>query len=136
MANTIRINQILEKLGYEPEEGKSIVVSYAPENLSDIIRKLLWNNYYSLSLCKDSIVLLPFSSCWADVKKEVSESGLNYRIDIRLEDEVISLSAQQAELSFLRSSGCLSLENYTFVNNWHSKNLKGTLKALKEFGVR
>ena len=27
MANTIRINQILEKLGYEPEEGKSIVVS-------------------------------------------------------------------------------------------------------------
>ncbi len=150
MANTIRINQILEKLGYEPEEGKSIVVSYAPENLSDIIRKLLWNNYYSLSLCKDSIVLLPFSSCWADVKKEValelpissihsvevSESGLNYRIDIRLENEVISLSAQQAELSFLRSSGCLSLENYTFVNNWHSKNLKGTLKALKEFGVR
>ena len=74
MANTIRINQILEKLGYEPEEGKSIVVSYAPENLSDIIRKLLWNNYYSLSLCKDSIVLLPFSSCWG-----YSSNGVSHR---------------------------------------------------------
>lgn len=148
MANTKRINQILEGLGYEAKEGKAIVVSYAPVNLSDRIAKLLRNNFFALSFCKDSIVLLPFSNVWADVKKEVTlelpydaildvqvtEEGLNYRIDIRLADEVISLMAQQAELSALRSSGINSLEDWTFINNWHANNLQGTLEALKEFG--
>ena len=157
MANTKRMNEILAKIGYEPEEGKMIVVSYAPENLSDRIVKLLgsifWtNNFYALAFCKESIVLLPFSSYWADVKKEavlkkegvlelpysfirevnVSETGLSYRIDIQLEDEVISLTAEQAELSLLRGSGMYSLEDWTFVNSWHKNNLKGTLKALEE----
>ena len=152
MANTKRINQVLEKIGFEPEEGKTIVVSYAPVNLSDRIIKLLsFTNFYALSLCKESIVLLPFSTCWMDVKKEVvlrkegvlelpyssirgvevSESLLSYRIDIQLEDEVISLMAQQAELSEFRMSGMYSLEDWTFINNWHKNNLKGTLKALK-----
>ena len=149
MANTKRINQVLEGLGYEAKEGKSIVVSYAPVNLSDRLVKLLWNNFFSLSFCKASIVLLPFSHTgWADVKKEVAlelpydsilgvqvtEAGLNYRIDIRFEDEVISLMAQQAELSALRNSGVYSLEDWTFINNWHAKNLQGTLEALKELG--
>ncbi|MBD5542021.1 MAG: hypothetical protein HDR00_12700 [Lachnospiraceae bacterium] len=148
MANTKRINTVLEKMGYEPEGGKLIVVSYAPENLSDRIRKLWHNNFYALSFCQDAIVLLPFSSYWADIKKEValelpfsvicgvevSETGLNYLINIRLEDEVISLSAQQAELSELRMSGNYSMEDWTFINNWHKKNLKGTLKALEGIG--
>ena len=160
MANTKRMNQILEKMGFEPEEGKMIVVSYAPENLSDMIAKLLGAifqsfNFFALSFCKESIVLIPFSTYCADVKKEavvkkegilelpyssirsveVSETGLNYRIDIRLEDEVISLSAQQAELSLLRMSGMYSLEDWTFVNSWHKNNLKETLNALKEIGT-
>lgn len=156
MANTKRINQVLEKIGFEPQEGKTIVVSYAPVNLSDRIRKLLNINnfFYALSFCKESIVLLPFSSVWADVKRDVvlgkeevlelpyssirnvnvSESGLSYRIDIQLEDEVISLMAQQAELSALRMSGMYSLEDWSFINNWHANNLKGTLKALEEIG--
>ncbi len=160
MANTKRMNQTLEKMGFEPEEGKMIVVSYAPENLSDRIAKLLGSifqsyNFYALSFCKEYIVLLPFSTYWADVKKEavlnkegilelpyssirsveVSEMGLNYRIDIRLEDEVISLSAQQAELSLLRMSGMYSMEDWTCVNSWHKNNLKETLKALQEIGA-
>ena len=65
---------------------------------------------------------------------DVSESGLSYRIDIRLEDEIISLMAQQAELSAFRMSGMYSIEDWTFINNWHANNLKGTLKALKELG--
>lgn len=159
MANTKRMNQILAEIGYEPEEGKMIVVSYAPENLSDRIAKLLGAifqtyNFYALAFCKESIVLLPFSTYCADVRKkavlkkegvlelpyssicnvDVSESGLSYRIDIQLEDEVISLMAQQAELSALRMSGMYSLEDWTFINNWHANNLKGTLKALKEIG--
>lgn len=160
MANTKRMNRILENMGFEAEEGKMIVVSYAPENLSDRIAKLLASifqsyNFYALACCKESIVLLPFSTYRADVKKdavlkkegilelpyssirsvEVSEDGLNYRIDIQLEDEVISLSAQQAELSLLRMSGMYSLEDWTFVNSWHKNNLKGTLNALKEIGA-
>lgn len=148
MANTKRINQVLEKLGYEAEEGKSIVVSYAPVNLSNKIAKFLWNNFYSLSFCKDSIVLLPFSSVWADVKKEVAlelpyssilgvevwEAGLDYRIDLQLEGDVLSLVAQQGELSVLRTSGMFSLEDWTFLNSWHANNIKGTLKALEELG--
>lgn len=114
MASTKRIIQVLERLGFEPEENKSIVVSYAPINLSDKIRKLFFNNFYSFSLCKESIVMLPFSTMWADVKKEVAlelpyssilgieveEDGLSYRIDIKMEDEdeVISLMAQQGNL--------------------------------------
>ena len=160
MANTKRMNQVLEKMGFEPEEGKMIVVSYAPENLSDRIAKLLSSifqsfNFYALSFCKESIVLIPFSTYWADVKKEavvkkegilelpysairgveVSETGLNYRIDIRLDDEVISLLAQQAELSLLRMSGMYSMEDWTCVNSWHKNNLKETLKALKEISA-
>lgn len=151
MATTERITQVLQRIGYDPEEGKSIVVSYAPVNLSDRIRKtLFWNNYYALSLCKESIVLLPFSNVWADVKKEValelpyssicgvevSEEGLSYRIDIRLadEEEPISLMAQQGELSAFRSSGIFSLEDWTFCNNWHQKNLMNTLKVLQKLG--
>ena len=153
MANTKRINQVLEKLNYEPEEGKAIVVSYAPENLSDRIRKFFcssfsYNNFFALSFCRESIVLLPFSSYWPDVKKkvtlelpfssirgvEVSESGLDYRIDIQRDNEVISLTAQQAELSALRTSGALSLEDYTFIHSWHTKNLNGTLQALQGLG--
>ncbi|MDE5597539.1 MAG: hypothetical protein K2J04_06870, partial [Lachnospiraceae bacterium] len=60
--------------------------------------------------------------------------GLDYRIDIQLDNEVISLVAQQAELSALRTSGALSLEDYTFIHNWHTKNLKGTLQALQGLG--
>ncbi|MDE7324110.1 MAG: hypothetical protein K2N73_15635 [Lachnospiraceae bacterium] len=149
MANTKRITEVLQKIGYEPEEGKTIVVSYAPENLSDTIKKMFfWNNFYALCFCKEQIVLIPYSSVWADVKKEVAlelpysaivdvkvwETGLNYRIDIKLENEVIALSAQQAELSMLRSSGMYSLEDWTFVNNWHTHNLKKTLTALEALG--
>ncbi|MDE6319756.1 MAG: hypothetical protein K2M22_08650, partial [Lachnospiraceae bacterium] len=62
MATTKRMNQILENMGFEPEEGKMIVVSYAPENLSDTIARLLkaafqYFNFYALSFCKESIVL-------------------------------------------------------------------------------
>ncbi len=60
---------------------------------------------------------------------------MSYRIDIQLEDEVISLSAQQAELSLLRMSGMYSLEDWTFVNSWHKNNLKETLKALEVIGA-
>ena len=72
MANTRRITEVLQQIGYEPQEGKTIVVSYAPENLSDAIRKIfILNNFYALSFCKEQLVLIPYRHFWADVKKEV-----------------------------------------------------------------
>ena len=82
-------------------------------------------------LGKEVALELPFS---AISSVEVSEKGLNYRIDIRLDDEVISLSTQQAELSVFRMSGYYSVEDWTFINNWHKENLKETLKALEKLG--
>ena len=111
MANTRRITEVLQQIGYEPQEGKTIVVSYAPENLSDAIRKIfILNNFYALSFCKEQLVLIPYRHFWADVKKEVTlelpyssvvgvevrETGINYRIDIKLEDEVIALSDRKS----------------------------------------
>ena len=73
MANTRRITEVLQQIGYEPQEGKTIVVSYAPENLSDAIRKIfILNNFYALSFCKEQLVLIPYRHFWADVKKEVN----------------------------------------------------------------
>ena len=73
MANTRRITEVLQQIGYEPQEGKTIVVSYAPENLSDAIRKIfILNNFYALSFCKEQLVLIPYRHFWADVKKEVT----------------------------------------------------------------
>ena len=60
---------------------------------------------------------LPFSTYWTDVRKET----------VLKKEGVLELSA-------LRMSGMYSLEDWTFINNWHAKNLKGTLKALKGIG--
>lgn len=35
MAKEKKVNEIIREAGYDPEEGKAIVVKYAPGNLSD-----------------------------------------------------------------------------------------------------
>lgn len=37
MAKEKKVNEIIREAGYDPEEGKAIVVKYAPGNLSDQI---------------------------------------------------------------------------------------------------
>lgn len=84
MAKEAKVWEVIKNAGYEPIENKSIIVSYAPENLSDAIVK----------------------------------------------DDVITLSVQQKELSALRTSGFLGTT--MLGGNWHSRNMDGTLKMLKE----
>ncbi len=48
----------------------------------------------------------------------------------------IRLTAQQAELSDLRSSGYYATIFAGSFKNWHKENLSGTLAALKELGNR
>ena len=78
-------------------------------------------------LKKDAALVIPFSEIM-DV--EIKEAALNYHITIRTEKDVITLSAQQKELSALRSSGMLG--GSLTEGNWHSENLDSTLQMLQE----
>ena len=158
MANERKINDFLKDAGYEPREGKTIIVKYAPENLSDQIAKFFSMEFYVLQICKKSIVLVPFNKVTVALKKEVAleipfsrirsvsiiEKFLNYLITLETEDGTINLSTQQAELSEWRTSGSLTFGGSILDSgisaaevfkgqNWHRKNLEETLEALKNF---
>lgn len=141
MAKEAKVWEIIRNAGYEPIENRSIVVSYAPENLSEAIVKFLGvsTEFFVLQICRDELVLVPFGKLAWGLKKdvtlslpfseikdiEVKKAGLNDYLTIRTEKDVITLSVQQKELSFLRSSGILG-------GSWHSKNMDETIKMLQE----
>ena len=156
MAKEKKVNEIIREAGYDPEEGKAIVVKYAPGNLSAQIARFFSLEYYVLQICKDSVVLIPFSKLTWGLKKEialeipakdilnvsVTEEYLNYRIRLETKNGTVELSVQQKELSEFRSSGTLAagisvlnvgvsgkktLENV----NWHRNNLDRTLETLR-----
>ena len=117
------------------------MVSYAPENLSDAIVKFLGvsTEFFVLQICRGELVLVPFGKLDWGLKKEVTlaipfskirdvemkKAGLNDYLTIRTEEDVITLSIQQKELSFLRSSGILG-------GSWHGENMDETIKMLQE----
>ena len=156
MAKEKKVNEIIREAGYDPEEGKAIVVKYAPGNLSDQMARFFSLEFYVLQICKDSVVLIPFSKLTWGLKKEialeipakdilnvsVTEEYLNYRIRLETKNGTVELSVQQKELSEFRSSGTLAagisvlnvgvsgkktLENV----NWHRNNLDRTLETLR-----
>ena len=142
MAKEAKVWEIIREAGFEPIENKSIIVSYAPANLSDAIVRFLGvsTEFFVLQICrdvpfgrldwglkKDAALVIPFSEIM-DV--EIKEAALNYHITIRTEKDVITLSAQQKELSALRSSGMLG--GSLTEGNWHSENLDSTLQMLQE----
>lgn len=141
MAKEAKVWEIIRNVGYKPIENRSIVVSYAPENLSEAIVKFLGvsTEFFVLQICRDELVLVPFGKLAWGLKKdvtlslpfseikdiEVKKAGLNDYLTIRTEKDVITLSVQQKELSFLRSSGILG-------GSWHSENMDETIKMLQE----
>lgn len=156
MATEKIVNEILKDAGYTPKEGRAIIVTYAPANLSEKITRFFSNEFFVPQMCESSLVLLPFGRMSFMLKKnvalelpydrirkvEVREDMLNYRIELDTEDGLISLSAQQKELSEFRTSGTLSVGMSGFgsgilgadtlkVENWHRTNLDATLEALK-----
>lgn len=159
MAKEKKVTEILREAGYQPLEDRAIIVTYAPENLSEKISRLFQNEFYVLQVCGESIVLIPFGKLFLDLKKEVAleipfakihgvhvtEDLLNYRIELDTEEGIIRLSAQQKELSEFRTSGTLASgmvglsmgvvgAKYVKAANWHRKNLDATLETLKELG--
>ena len=146
MAKEAKVWEIIREAGFEPIENKSIIVSYAPANLSDAIVRFLGvsTEFFVLQICRDELVLVPLGRLDWGLKKdaalvipfseimdvEIKEAALNYHITIRTEKDVITLSAQQKELSALRSSGMLG--GSLTEGNWHSENLDSTLQMLQE----
>ena len=146
MAKEAKVWEIIREAGFEPIENKSIIVSYAPANLSDAIVRFLGvsTEFFVLQICRDELVLVPFGRLDWGLKKdaalvipfseimdvEIKEAALNYHITIRTEKDVITLSAQQKELSALRSSGMLG--GSLTEGNWHSENLDSTRQMLQE----
>ena len=147
MATEKKVWEVIKSAGFEPIEDKGIIVEYAPANLSDRIAKFFSSEFYVLQLCEEEIVLVPFSTMTAALKKEVTleipysaiksvevtEDLLNEKITITTDTDIICLSAQQKELSDLRSAGALStyMEGLK-VSSWHKENFDATLEALKK----
>jgi len=134
---------IIEKMGYIPKKNQSIVVSYAPQNLSAKLLKFFCNQFYVLQICEAEIILVPFKDILPTLKEEivlkiplasikeieVKESGLNYNINIETEEARILLTTEQKELSNLRVGGYLTGLT-TLSKNWHKENLDKTLATL------
>lgn len=153
MATEQKVTKILSEAGYDPKEGRAIIVTYAPVNLSEQIARFFTNEFFVLQICGNSLVLVPFGKLFMNLKKEVTleipfaqirkvevrENFLNYCIEIDTDQGMISLSAQQKELSEFRSSGALAAgmngqgKDIKFVN-WHRENLDVTLEELKSLG--
>lgn len=157
MATEKKINTILKEAGYNPMEGRAIIVTYAPANLSEKITRFFSNEFFVLQMCEDSLVLVPFSKMTLSLKKEVAleipyesihkveirEDMLNYRIELDTDDGLIALLAQQKELSEFRFSGTLAAgisglntsataAGFLKVENWHRANLDIVLEELKK----
>lgn len=144
MAKENKLWEIIENAGYIPIKNRSIVVFYTPENMSERIAKFFaYKEYFVLQLCQNELLLIPFSQLTYGLKKEVAlaisidsiksieitEYGLNFHITIETQDDKITLSAHQKELSDMRGSGLLA-GFFTLSKNWHKENLDDTLIAL------
>ena len=152
MASEKTLLTVLAELGLEPLDDRAIVVKFAPENLSAKIARFFSMEFYVLQLCKDNLVLLPFSQLTLALKREVAleipyseiqsvsvnEDGLNYRITITTLDDTIRLTAQQKELMGFRTSAMLSWDGVKFIygsdDTWHGRNLDATLAELAKLG--
>ena len=147
MATEKKVFEIIKEAGFNPIDNKGIVVKFAPDNLSAKIAKFFSMEFYVSQLCNDELVLVPFSTITAGLKKEVTlqipyseiksveitEDMLNYQIAIITDTDTIRLTAQQKELSGFRSTGMLAFYNDGLkVSNWHKENLDGTLKMLSD----
>ena len=146
MANEVK--KFVQELGYQPLEDRCIIIKYAPENLSEQITAFFNSEFYVLQMCEHEIVLLPFNTTWGNLRKDISlvlpyedirsveleDVKLNTVITIRTGSDTIRLTAQQAELSDLRSSGIYATIYAGFFKNWHKENVDSTPKALAELG--
>ena len=153
MAHENKIKQFAQEAGYEPLEGRCIIVRPAPDNLSEKIVSFLKSfvecDMCVLQMCKNELILLPFDPMWASLRKDVSlvlpyekiqsvelgEDLLNTLITIQTDDDEIRLTTQQAALSDFRTTGLHATQYVGGYKNWHKENLDDTLQALIKLGA-
>lgn len=121
MASEKKVWEIIRDAGFDPLEDRGIIVKYAPENLSGKIADFFSMEFYVLQLCREELVLVPFSTLTAGLKKEVTlqipyadirsvevrEDLLNYQILIQTGSDMIRFTTQAEgaqRVSLLRRS--------------------------------
>lgn len=148
MAREDKVWEYARQAGYEPADGRCIIVKYAPENLSEQITAFFNDEFYVLQMCAREMILLPFDPTWGTLRKNVSlvlpyedirsvkleNDMLNTVITICTGTDTIRLTAQQAALSDQRTSGFYATQYAGGYKNWHKENLDDTLEALKRLG--
>ena len=72
MANEQRVQDILVNAGFEPVEDRGIIVKFAPANLSAAIANFFSMEFYVLQMCRDELVLVPFSKLSGTLEKSVT----------------------------------------------------------------
>lgn len=143
-----KVVKIIKELGFNPKEGKAIMVKFGGKNLSATVLDFFIPEFFIMQICDNEIIFLPVEYFTSKVKVQdqvhleipfntinsvkVEENLLNYDITIETDTDIIELSAQQKELSGIRSSGVLSSSTYSIFGNenWHKINFDDTLKEL------
>ena len=154
MANEKHVWEYVREAGYQPLEGRCIIVKPAPNNLSEKIvsffKGIVECSFSVLQMCEHELILLPFDPVWTSLRKDVSlvlpygdiqsvelaDDLLDTVITIRTGADIIRLTTQQKALSDWRTSGMHATQFSGKYKNWHKENLDGTLKALTELGER
>ncbi len=152
MASEGKIQEYARQAGYQPLEGRCIIVKPAPGNLSDKIvsffKSIVKYDLCVLQMCEHELILLPFDPVWTNLQEDVSlvlpygdiraveleDDLLNTIITIRTGEDVIRLTTQQKALSDLRMSGLNATQFSGGYRNWHKENVEETLKALQGLG--
>ena len=152
MAHENKIKEYAQQAGYQPLEGRCILVRPAPDNLSEKIfsffKSFMECDMCVLQMCGNELIFLPFHRAWGSLRKDVSlvlpygeiqsvaleDDLLNTIITIRTDDDEIRLTTQQAALSDFRTTGLHATQYAGGYKNWHKENMAGTLKALKGLG--
>ena len=119
MAHENKIKEYAQQAGYQPLEGRCILVRPAPDNLSEKIfsffKSFMECDMCVLQMCGNELIFLPFHRAWGSLRKDVSlvlpygeiqsvaleDDLLNTIITIRTDDDEIRLTTQQAALSDL-----------------------------------
>lgn len=151
MAREETVWEYIKQAGYEPLEGRSIIVRSAASDLSDkIVKFFKWSSdLYVLQMCENELVCLPFDPNWTTLCKEVSlvipyhdiesvdfsEDLLNTVIGLHTQEGDIRFTTQQDALSDCRISGAYATQYAGGYKNWHKDNFKATLEALGSLGA-
>lgn len=151
MAREETVWEYTKQAGYEPLEGRTIIVRPAQDNLSSkVVQFFRWaSDLYALQMCENELVCLPFDPNWTTLRKEVplvvpyqdiesvefSDDLLNTVIDLHTQNGDIRFTTQQEALSNYRISGAYATQFVGGPKNWHKDNIKETLEALGDLGA-